>query len=72
MHCEQTHELTDELSYFLDCFMLYGLGILWLITSSSSVFTNKVLKKQSNIRITRYYKRNDLAISFDKSGDAIC
>ena len=52
--------------------MLYGLGILWLITSSSSVFTNKVLKKQSNIRITRYYKRNDLAISFDKSGDAMC
>ena len=68
MHCEQTRELTDELSFFL----LYGLGILWLITSSSSVFTNKVLKKQSNIRITRYYKRNDLAISFDKSGDAMC
>ena len=26
-------------------------------------------KKQSNIRIRRNYKRNDLAISFDKSGD---
>jgi len=26
VHCEQTRELTDELSYFLDCLMLYGLG----------------------------------------------
>ena len=29
-------------------------------------------KKQSNIRIKRNYKRNELAISFDKSGDVMC
>ena len=29
-------------------------------------------KKQSNIRIRRNYKRNDLVISFDKSGDVMC
>ena len=29
-------------------------------------------KKQSNIRIRRNYKRNDLAISFAKSGDVMC
>ena len=63
---------TDELNYFLACFILSGLGILWLITNSSSVFTNNVPKKQSNIRISRYYKINDLAISFDKSGDVMC
>ena len=28
-------------------------------------------KKQSNVRIRRNYKRNDLAISFDKSGDVV-
>ena len=33
--------------------------------------TNNVPKKQSNIRISRYYKRNDLALSFDKSGDVV-
>ena len=33
--------------------------------------TNIVPKKQSNIRISRYYKRNDRALSFDKSGDVV-
>ena len=36
------------------------------------MFANNVPKKQSNIRIRTYYKRNDLAISFVKSGDAMC
>ena len=36
------------------------------------MFANNIPKKQSNIRIRRYYKRNDLAISFDKSGDVMC
>ena len=36
----------------------------------SSVFANNIPKKQSNIRI-RIYKRNDLAISNDKSGDVM-
>ena len=38
------------------------------------MFANNVPKKQSNIRIIirRYYKRNDLAISFEKSGDVMC
>ena len=67
----------DELNYFLDRFMLFGLGNFGvdcpiLSTSSSSVFTNNVPKKQSNTRIRKYYKRNDLAISFDKSGDVMC
>ena len=39
--------------------------------SKCSVFPNNVPKKQSN-RIKRYDKRNDLAISFDKSGDVMC
>ena len=36
------------------------------------MFANNVPMKQSNIRTRRYYKRNDLAISFDKSGDVMC
>ena len=36
------------------------------------MFANNVPKKQSNSRIRRYYKRNDLAISFDKSVDVMC
>ena len=36
------------------------------------MFANNVQKKKSNIRIRRYNKRNDLAISFDKSGDVRC
>ena len=36
------------------------------------MFANNSPKKQSNNRIIRYYKRNDLAISFDKSGDVMC
>ena len=37
------------------------------------MFANIVPKKQSNIRILRKYcKINDLAISFDKSGDVMC
>ena len=36
------------------------------------MFTNNVAKKQSNIRTSRYHKRNDLAISFDKTGDVMC
>ena len=61
----------DELNYFLDCFVLSGLGSFVVdcpikSTSSSSVFPNNVPKKQSD-RIRRYYKRNDLGISFDMS-----
>ena len=36
------------------------------------MFDNNVPKKQSHIRMRRYHKRNDLAISFDKSGDVMC
>ena len=36
------------------------------------MFANNVPKEQSNIRVRRYYKRNDLAISFDKSNDVMC
>ena len=64
---------TDELNIIFWIVLCYlGLGILWSIASSSSLFTINVPKKQSNIRISRYYKRNDLAISFDKTGDVMC
>ena len=64
---------TDELNIIFWIVLCYlGLGILWSITSSSSLFTINVPKKQSNIRISRYYKRNDLALSFDKTGDVMC
>ena len=33
------------------------------------MFTNV---RKTNIRIRRNYTRNDLAISFDKSGDVMC
>ena len=36
------------------------------------MFANNAPKKQRNIRIRRNYQRNDLAISFDKSGDVKC
>ena len=62
---------TDELNYFLDCFILSGLGNFVVncpikSTRSSSVFANNVPKKQSKSRIRRCYKRNNLGISFDK------
>ena len=65
MVCEQT----SALNYFLDSFMISGLGNF--LVHCSSVFANSVPKKQTNIRI-RIYKRNDLAISNDKSGDVMC
>ena len=57
--------------------MLSGLGNFVVdcpiySTSRNSVFANNVPKKQSNIRIRKYYKRNDLATLFVKSGDAMC
>ena len=43
---------TNELNYFLDCFLLSGVGNF--VVHCSSVFANNVPKIQSNIRIRRY------------------
>ena len=60
---------TDELNYFLDCFILSDLGNFVLdcpieSTGSSSLFANNVPKKHSNIKIRRYYKEMILLFHF--------
>ena len=60
---------TDELNYFLDCFMLSGLRNFVVdcsiqSTSSSSVSANNVPKKQSNIRIRTKVLQKKLSCYF--------